>query len=1176
MPSGQSLRKVIATLLAVIVTVASLAGLTQVASAATPGIQSSILLNGTQYNGVDVVNEGSTLTLRVQYNTDVVPGSTVVFEMGTNVTVTGVPAANSAIDSVTQNGNQVSIKFRDPWPAAVNQGVFDLNFTVNQVTQSTLEPITWTVDGEQNSVNVIIRNSGDTFANVTDGYAKAVSPSNLDSYVSVDNAGVVTLNPTVANAELTYTLSLDSANRRDGYVISDQLPSQMEYVTGSFQGQITTWDDNGLNQATDPFTFTPTVTGNSFTGTVSVPGAGSRNPDGPSRLRITYKAKITASQVSALQAILQSQHDALGGNTGNFETNLINTADFAGTSRTASVRLRGTVPGVNVGNAFSKGSDWSTKNVVTDSSGNLTPPADLTYTFRANLTLWDGHNSHFTLGQNVVISDVLPANASWNSSDPAFVAATGIALTQEATCPATDAAFGADGFVGKYCVDGQRLLINVGRDNTTNALVSVKAKVNSTTGLTQAGTTTIEDAVPYRLRNDANYTYRSGAPYLARRDVTVVALPDSSGGINDSSVFTKSGTPRDATIDPGDSVTVDYTFNLSAGKGIDVRTSRIVDYVDPAIFDLGDLSGVAISGTYNGQALNSSHFALSVDGSGNLVIELSAAGKLIVDAQGVDRAYSVTMALVTRPFVGKETRTITNRATLFGGDNLPKYWSESQSEATSFGDEAEVRKRLFNNAESDWAESADALMDGSGNLVQSIWVYRVQFIPHGSYNNVTIVPVLDNLPAAVEWVGFVDEADAATGANPVAGPVDIGGNLVASYDSGTRTMRIQQQPGTKLDAAGGPFSAYFAVRVTDASDVIVNQIGATQAQITPRPSVSVGDFVWVDTNRNGRQDPGEPGIPGVVLTVVDPDGNPVTDVSGNAVGPVTTGADGSYTFDDLPALSGTQTYRVCIDRTASAGALTGYVPTKANQGDVAGDSSDWCAISAPGALNNDGDRDPTLDFGFVTKSYAVGDFVWIDSNSNGVQDSGEAVLAGVKVELLNQSGTVLSTTTTDDRGLYVFDNLAAGTYQVRFTLTDAQKAKYQFTTANSGSNAAVDSDANTTSGLTRTFVLDDSNTALTTSYTARTISATQGIDPTWDAGVVLRPDADTGAGGAGKDGTGKDTGSGVGSGNDGRNGVGDKLAFTGTNVMLVLSLSTVMLLLGWAFLRIGQFRRREA
>lgn len=68
------------------------------------------------------------------------------------------------------------------------------------------------------------------------------------------------------------------------------------------------------------------------------------------------------------------------------------------------------------------------------------------------------------------------------------------------------------------------------------------------------------------------------------------------------------------------------------------------------------------------------------------------------------------------------------------------------------------------------------------------------------------------------------------------------------------------------------------------------------------PKVTVGDYVWVDENRDGLQNEGEKGIKDVVLTIVGPDGLPVTDVFGNPVGPVTPDENGKYIFENLPVL----------------------------------------------------------------------------------------------------------------------------------------------------------------------------------------------------------------------------------------------------------------------------------
>ena len=154
------------------------------------------------------------------------------------------------------------------------------------------------------------------------------------------------------------------------------------------------------------------------------------------------------------------------------------------------------------------------------------------------------------------------------------------------------------------------------------------------------------------------------------------------------------------------------------------------------------------------------------------------------------------------------------------------------------------------------------------------------------------------------------------------------------------------------------------------------------------PSVSVGDYVWVDANHDGLQDKTEAGIPGVVLQLTGPNG-PVKDVNGNAVGEVTTDANGKYLFPNLPVLAAGQHYTVTIDQDKSADALDGYAPTLAGAGsDRSVDSSTDTADST--ALTTNGAQDLTLDFGFYTPTPAV-TIVKGDSNGNAADTTGTAV-----------------------------------------------------------------------------------------------------------------------------------------------------------------------------------------
>lgn len=139
----------------------------------------------------------------------------------------------------------------------------------------------------------------------------------------------------------------------------------------------------------------------------------------------------------------------------------------------------------------------------------------------------------------------------------------------------------------------------------------------------------------------------------------------------------------------------------------------------------------------------------------------------------------------------------------------------------------------------------------------------------------------------------------------------------------------------------------------------------------------------------------------------------------------------------------------------------------------------------------------------IPRTYALGDYVWIDADRDGIQDIGELPLKGVTVSLY-QDETEIASTTTNDQGRYDFDLLPAGTYEIRFVLTQEQAELYKFTIEGAG-GAGNDSNADPSTGFTSEIVLDSTNQNLVPGdeYTHAEILATDGIDPTWDAGVVL-------------------------------------------------------------------------
>ncbi len=88
-------------------------------------------------------------------------------------------------------------------------------------------------------------------------------------------------------------------------------------------------------------------------------------------------------------------------------------------------------------------------------------------------------------------------------------------------------------------------------------------------------------------------------------------------------------------------------------------------------------------------------------------------------------------------------------------------------------------------------------------------------------------------------------------------------------------------------------------------------------------------------------------------------------------------------------------------------------------------------------------------------SSAIGDYVWRDSDGDGIQEGSEPGVGGVTVQLRDCNGILLATTTTSGSGSYLFDNLAAGNYLVRFVAPNGAS----FTQRAAGSNRGTDSNA---------------------------------------------------------------------------------------------------------------------
>ncbi|HEU5089026.1 MAG TPA: SdrD B-like domain-containing protein, partial [Roseiflexaceae bacterium] len=198
---------------------------------------------------------------------------------------------------------------------------------------------------------------------------------------------------------------------------------------------------------------------------------------------------------------------------------------------------------------------------------------------------------------------------------------------------------------------------------------------------------------------------------------------------------------------------------------------------------------------------------------------------------------------------------------------------------------------------------------------------------------------------------------------------------------------------------------------------------------TPTP-INVGNFVWDDLDKDGRQDAGEPGIAGVTVQLWNSAKN-------DLIASTVTNASGGYTL--VAPTPGD--YRVRVLRPS---VLDQFSPKNQAGGDDLADSdinpsgTDFGFTDAY-TFGSNLISITTIDAGIIVyrpptstrtpTPINIGNFVWRDSNSNGIQDAGEVGVPNVTVELYGAQG-LIDTAVTNANGLYNLTAPTPGDYRV--------------------------------------------------------------------------------------------------------------------------------------------------
>ena len=182
-------------------------------------------------------------------------------------------------------------------------------------------------------------------------------------------------------------------------------------------------------------------------------------------------------------------------------------------------------------------------------------------------------------------------------------------------------------------------------------------------------------------------------------------------------------------------------------------------------------------------------------------------------------------------------------------------------------------------------------------------------------------------------------------------------------------------------------------------------------------AVTLGSFcggVFNDLNANGRRDSGETMFGGTVLTAVSASGVEYT---------VTAESNGSFELAGLRP----------DDYTLTISLPDGYIFSHSLDEDALTlDAVREQTFACPWQVLINRNEKP---IGAVIPAVIRGE-IWMDENKNGTQESGEWIMEGLNLNLIDEAtGLTAATVATNENG-FVFDSVRPGTYTVHFDLPE--------------------------------------------------------------------------------------------------------------------------------------------
>jgi len=216
----------------------------------------------------------------------------------------------------------------------------------------------------------------------------------------------------------------------------------------------------------------------------------------------------------------------------------------------------------------------------------------------------------------------------------------------------------------------------------------------------------------------------------------------------------------------------------------------------------------------------------------------------------------------------------------------------------------------------------------------------------------------------------------------------------------------------------------------------------------------VTGFVFEDFNLNGIKDLNDTYLNGIVVNLYDENGvfldtrTTITDMNG---------INGRYIFDNILMDN------YYVEFMLPSGSLV----TLPNQGTNDGLDSD---VTGANGINTTDTFAPNTGMAAnlicagLYYNAMVGDYLWLDNNNDGIQDSDEPGRNNRIVDLFDTNGTLFTQVLTGpgpngESGYYEINDIPPGDYYLKFSINGSN-----FTTANAGFDSAKDSDVTQVNG----------------------------------------------------------------------------------------------------------------